>query len=95
MNKRGFKMKPEELQAWMAIRKKCHTHDNENKKAYTRKQKHKKEWAQGGRFSPAKTRITIIPHSAHFVNRKFTQSFYFKNPKICIFLLIAFLKNIC
>lgn len=45
MNKRGFKMKPEELQAWMAIRKKCHTHDNENKKAYTRKQKHKKEWA--------------------------------------------------
>ena len=55
MDKRGFKMKPEELQAWMAIRKKCHTHDNENKKAYTRKQKHKKEWAQGGRFSPAKT----------------------------------------
>ena len=46
MNKRGFKMNPEELQAWMAIRKKCHTHDNENKKAYTRKQKHKKEWAQ-------------------------------------------------
>lgn len=46
MNSRGFKMKPEELQAWMAIRKKCHTHDNENKKAYTRKQKHKKEWAQ-------------------------------------------------
>lgn len=46
MDKRGFKMKPEELQAWMAIRKKCHTHDNENKKAYTRKQKHKKEWAQ-------------------------------------------------
>lgn len=46
MDKRGFKMKSEELQAWMAIRKKCHTHDNENKKAYTRKQKHKKEWAQ-------------------------------------------------
>ena len=46
MNSRGFKMKPEELQAWMAIRKKCHTHDNENKKVYTRKQKHKKEWAQ-------------------------------------------------
>ena len=45
MNNRGFKMKPEELQAWTAIRKKCHTHDNENKKAYTRKQKHKKEWA--------------------------------------------------
>lgn len=45
MDNRGFKMKPEELQAWMAIRKKCHTHDNENKKAYTRKQKHKKEWA--------------------------------------------------
>ena len=45
MNKRGFKMKPEELQAWMTIRKKCHTHDNENKKTYTRKQKHKKEWA--------------------------------------------------
>ena len=46
MDSRGFKMKPEELQAWMAIRKKCHIHDNENKKAYTRKQKHKKEWAQ-------------------------------------------------
>ena len=46
MDKRGFKMKPEERQAWMTIRKKCHTHDNENKKAYTRKQKHKKEWAQ-------------------------------------------------
>ena len=45
MNKRGFKMNPEELEAWMTIRKKCHTHDNENKKAYTRKQKHKKEWA--------------------------------------------------
>ena len=45
MNNRGFKMNPEELQAWMAIRKKCHTHNNENKKAYTRKQKHKKEWA--------------------------------------------------
>lgn len=46
MNKRDFKMNPEELQAWMAIRKKCHTHNNENKKAYTRKQKHKKEWTQ-------------------------------------------------
>lgn len=46
MNNRGFKMKPEELQAWMALRKKCHTHDNENRKAYTRKQKHKKAWAQ-------------------------------------------------
>ena len=45
MNNRGFKMNPEELQAWMVIRKKCHTHDNENKKAYTRKQKHKKKWA--------------------------------------------------
>lgn len=45
MDSRGFKMKHEELQAWMAIRKKCHTHDNENKKAYTRKQKHKKTWA--------------------------------------------------
>lgn len=45
MDSRGFKMKPEELQAWIAIRKKCHIHDNENKKAYTRKQKHKKEWA--------------------------------------------------
>jgi len=45
MDNRGFKMKPEELQAWMTLRKKCHTHDNENKKAYTRKQKHKKAWA--------------------------------------------------
>ena len=45
MNNRGFKMKPEELQAWMALRKKCHTHDNENRKTYTRKQKHKKAWA--------------------------------------------------
>lgn len=46
MNNRGFKMKPEELHAWMALRKKCHTHDNENRKAYTRKQKHKKAWVQ-------------------------------------------------
>ena len=46
MNNRGFKMKPEELQVWMALRKKCHTHDNENRKAYTRKQKHKNAWAQ-------------------------------------------------
>ena len=45
MKKDGFKMTNEELQMWLALRKKCHTHDNENKKAYCRRQKHKKGWS--------------------------------------------------
>lgn len=40
--KGATKMLPEEVQMWQALRKKCHTHDNESKR-YTRKQKHKKE----------------------------------------------------
>ena len=69
MDKRGFKMKPEELQAWMAIRKKCHTHDNENKKAYTRKQKHKKEWAQGADgFRPRKPELPLY-YTPHILSR--------------------------
>lgn len=33
------KMTPEQLQAWMALRKKCHIHSSSRE--YTRKQKHK------------------------------------------------------
>ena len=35
----GFKMTPEQLQAWIAIRKKCATF--KSKKDYTRKEKHR------------------------------------------------------
>ncbi len=38
-HKSDFKMTPEELQAWIAKRKKCCVH--KSKKDYTRKEKHK------------------------------------------------------
>jgi hypothetical protein len=38
-SKTDFKMSPEELQAWIARRKKCGAH--KCKKDYTRKEKHK------------------------------------------------------
>lgn len=37
--KSDFKMPPEELQAWIARRKKCGAH--KSKKDYTRKEKHR------------------------------------------------------
>ena len=38
-NPKDFKMTPEQLQAWIARRKKCGVH--KSKKDYTRKEKHK------------------------------------------------------
>lgn len=35
------KMTPSQLQAWMALRKKCHVHSS--LREYTRKQKHKEK----------------------------------------------------
>ena len=36
------KMTPEQLEKWIALRKKCHVH--KSKKDYTRKEKHKKQY---------------------------------------------------
>lgn len=36
------KMTPEQLEKWLALRKKCHVHKSE--KDYTRKEKHKKQY---------------------------------------------------
>ena len=36
------KMTPEQLEKWLALRKKCHVH--KSKKDYTRKEKHKKQY---------------------------------------------------
>ena len=38
------KMTPEQLEKWLALRKKCHVH--KSKKDYTRKEKHKKNYAE-------------------------------------------------
>ena len=38
------KMAPEQLEKWLALRKKCHVH--KSKKDYTRKEKHKKDYAE-------------------------------------------------
>lgn len=38
------KMTPEQLEKWIALRKKCHIH--KSKKDYTRKEKHKKDYAE-------------------------------------------------
>ena len=38
------KMTPEQLEKWIALRKKCHVH--KSKKDYTRKEKHKKDYAE-------------------------------------------------
>ena len=38
------KMTPEQLEKWLALRKKCHVH--KSKKDYTRKEKHKKDYEQ-------------------------------------------------
>ena len=40
-DKSDNKMPPEQLEKWLALRKKCHIHKNE--KAYNRKKKHKKK----------------------------------------------------
>ena len=36
------KMSPEQLEKWLALRKKCHVH--KSKKGYNRKEKHKKQY---------------------------------------------------
>lgn len=41
MDKSDNKMPPEQLEKWLALRKKCHVH--KDKKAYNRKKKHKKK----------------------------------------------------
>ena len=38
------KMTPGQLEKWLALRKKCHVH--KSKKDYTRKEKHKKNYAE-------------------------------------------------
>ena len=38
------KMTPEQSEKWLALRKKCHVH--KSKKDYTRKEKHKKDYAE-------------------------------------------------
>ena len=38
------KMTPEQLEKWIALRKKCHVH--KSKKDYTRKEKHKKDYVE-------------------------------------------------
>jgi len=42
MDKRAFKMTKEELELWLALRKKCTVH--KSKKDYSRKEKHKKNY---------------------------------------------------
>ena len=50
----------------------------------------KRSGLRRGWFSPAKTRITIIPHSAHFVKQKMQKSCTKFFPKICAFCTLHF-----
>ena len=54
MDKSMFKMTPEELQQWLAIRKKGYAIENKKGKgSYTRKAKHKNRQFQGSENSPS------------------------------------------
>ena len=70
MDKSMFKMTPEELQAWLYLRKKGYVIENKKGKgSYTRKAKHKNRQFQGGE-NPSKNRP-----GARKITQKTTQTF--------------------